>query len=109
MDEELRAFLTQQFEAFQRRLDERFETAERRLARTLDERFEDAKHLLGVLSEDLRSQVQTVAEGHLVLQRQIRELRDENEAAHRDIIGGVKLVYTEIDRRLSRLESRTHE
>ncbi|MBI2015450.1 MAG: hypothetical protein HYV94_11425 [Candidatus Rokubacteria bacterium] len=104
MDPELTTFLTdrfaevdRQFTEVGRRFDEvhrqfdevhrRLEGVDRRLDghdqrfdaldRKIDEKFEEAKRYFGVLAEDLRGQLQTVAEGHLELDRRVTRLERE--------------------------------
>lgn len=125
MDEELIAFLSERFDDAQRRLeasfdqrfadvqhrlevsfDRRFDDAQRRLEASFDQRFEDAKRHFGVIAESLRNDVRLIAEGHRGLERELREFRRENDAAHREIIGAIGLSHAGLDRRVTRLESR---
>ena len=42
--------------------------------RKIDEKFEEAKRHFGVLAEDLRDDIRTVADGHLGLDRRVAKL-----------------------------------
>jgi len=69
MDQELVQYLNERFAGVDRRfeqIDRRFEQVDRQFAemrQEMNERFEEAKRHSGVLIEDLRYQVQLVAEG----------------------------------------------
>lgn len=75
------------------------------LAALLNQRFEDTRRHFDVVAEALRGDIRAVAEGHLGLGRQLQALREENDAAHREILSAIKFSYAEIDRRISLLES----
>lgn len=77
------------------------------LAAFLNQRFEETRRHFDVVAEGLRGEIRVVAEGHLGLGRQLQELREENESAHREILSAIKFSYAELDRRISRLESIT--
>jgi exonuclease VII large subunit len=104
------ASLDQRFEETQRRLeasfDQRFDAVQQRLEASFDQRFEDAKRHFGVIAESLRNDVRLIAEGHRGLERELRELRRENDTAHREIIATVRLSHAGLDRRVTGLESR---
>lgn len=61
---------------------------------------------LGTLVEGLRGEVHVIAEGHVGLNRQLQDLRTENDAAHREILATIKLSHRDLDRRVTRLESK---
>ena len=79
------------------------------LAAFLNQQFEETRRHFGVVAEGLRGEVRAVAEGHLGLGRQLQDMREENESAHREILAAIKFSYAELDRRISRLESSTAE
>lgn len=61
---------------------------------------------LGTLVEGLRDEVHTIAEGHVGLDRELQELRRENDAAHRRILATIRLSHRAVNRRVTRLERR---
>lgn len=73
---------------------------------TLGRQVADTRMDLGTLIEGLRDEVHAIAEGHVGLNRQLQELRQENEAAHREILTTIRLTYRDLDRRVTRFESR---
>lgn len=121
MDEELRIFLTEQFGALRREIDQRFDGVDQRFAgidqqfaelrRELDGRFAEIRRHFDVIGEGLRADIRLVAEGHALLREELRtevqELRRESEAEHRETRAAIKFSYTELDRRLTRLEALT--
>jgi len=46
-----------------------------------------------VVAEGLRNDIRQVAEGHEVIRNEIHTLREENEAAHREILSAIKFSY----------------
>ena len=68
----------------------------------------DILHQFRVISEDLTTKVQQVAEGVSNLDekfdRRLDELTSVNESQHRDILAAIKFSYAELDRRLTTLE-----
>lgn len=120
MDEQLVAFLNERFEDAQRRLeasfdqrfadvqrrletsfDQRFDAVQQRLEASFDQRFADAKRHFGVIAESLRNDVHLIAEGDRGLERELRDFRRENDAAHREIIATVRLLHAGLDRRVT--------
>jgi predicted nucleic acid-binding Zn-ribbon protein len=101
-DEMRRGFaaMNQRFEAIDRRfeaIDQRFEAVDRRFEvvdrrfDAIEERFTDKIRENGVLIEDLRTQIQAVAEGGRVNERAIERLRGEMHERFREneiIVGG---------------------
>ena len=79
------------------------------VAAFLNQRFEETRRHFDVVAEGLRGEIRVVAEGQIGLARQLQELREENEGAHREILSAIRFSYAELDRRISRLESRTVE
>ena len=66
--------------------------------------MDELKRHFGVVGEALRGEFHQVAEGHDAIRREIRELREENEAAHRDLNASIKFIYGDVDRRVRILE-----
>ena len=73
----------------------------------LSQRFEETRRHFDVVAEGLRGEIRVGAKGHLGLGRQLQALREENDAAHQEILSAIKFSYAELDRRISRLESLT--
>ena len=101
------------------KMDERFENMDTRFEK-IDEQFkkvdsrftefrEDIVHQFHIISEDVISKVQLVAEGVATLNekfdRRIGELEKKNEEQHKDILAAVKFSYAELDRRITTLEA----
>ena len=126
MDQELAAFLSERFDEINRRfddvyrrfdaIDQRFDMVDRRfdavdqrfgeVDRKIDEKFEGAKRHFGVLAEGLEGKIALIAEGHLVLQRQLQEHVEQNQAEHRETVALLTSSYGDLDRRVTRLEPR---
>lgn len=124
MDDELREFLNERFEAIDRRfagMDQRFADIDRRFA-TVDQPFAELRHELtvridgvrndvGVIVEGQREQIRLSAEGHSVLVARVdrleQTLTQAIESMGREILAAVKFSYAELDRRLTRLEALT--
>lgn len=102
-----------------KKIDDRFEKIDSRFEK-IDERFdkvdarfvefrEDIIHQFHVISEDVISKVQLVAEGVATLNekfdRRLDELEKKNEEQHKDILAAVKFSYAELDRRITALEA----
>lgn len=70
--------------------------------------IEEIKRHFGVIAEGLEHKIQLVAEGVANLNekfdREMTSLREENEAAHREILSAIKFSYAELDRRIRVLE-----
>jgi hypothetical protein len=62
MDQELVQYLEERFQ----NIDERFQRQEHRLLEKMDIRFEEVKRHTGILAEELRREVQLVAEGFAI-------------------------------------------
>jgi len=115
MDAELTAFLTQRFDEIGRQfvlvdqrfieVNRRFETMDRRFD-AMDQRLDRTRTEFGALVERLRDEVHQIAEGHALLDRKLDRFRDENETAHREILGLLRGSHRDLDHRVSRLESR---
>lgn len=126
MDQELAAFLSERFDEINRRFDDvyrrfdaidqrfdmvdrRFDAVDRRFGevdRKIDEKFEEAKRHFGVLAEGLEGKIALIAEGPLVLQRQLQEHVEQNQAEHRETVALLTSSYGDLDRRVTRLEPR---
>ncbi len=84
------------------------EITERQFVDILNDIKGDILHQFRVISEDLTTKVQQVAEGVSNLNekfdRRLDELAGVNESQHRDILAAIKFSYAELDRRLTTLE-----
>jgi archaellum component FlaC len=83
------------------KIDGRFEKIESQLV----EFREDIIHRFHVISEDVISKVQLVAEGVANLNEKLDRHIEENERGHKDILAAIKFSYAELDRRITNLES----
>ena len=63
----------------------------------------------GVLLEALRAQVQQLAEAHAMLDERVERYRREHEVAHREILTLLRTSYQDLERRVTRLETRIGE
>jgi chromosome segregation ATPase len=86
----------------------RFEKIDSRFAQ-VDSRFiefrEDIIHQFHVISEDVISKVQLVAEGVANLNEKLDRHIDENQREHKDILAAIKFSYAELDKRITVLET----
>lgn len=69
-----------------------------------NEELEQIKHHFSVVAEGLELKIELVAEGHGLLREEIRAFRDESRENLGELRSIIKLSYTEIDQRFSRLE-----
>jgi chromosome condensin MukBEF ATPase and DNA-binding subunit MukB len=85
-----------------------FEKIDSRFAQ-IDSRFiefrEDIIHQFHVISEDVISKVQLVAEGVANLNEKLDRHIDENQREHKDILAAIKFSYAELDKRMTVLET----
>ena len=70
---------------------------------------EEIVHEFHVVSEGLGDQIKLVAEGHSVLVERLDRIEKENERQHLETRSMVKLSFSELDRRISDLESQMKE
>ena len=78
MDQELVQYLEERFQNIDKRfehIDERFQRQEHRLLEKMDVRFEEVKRHTGILAEDLRKEVQLVAES-LAMHIQVQHVQE---------------------------------
>ena len=106
-----------------KKIDDRFEKIDNQFAK-IDSRFEqvesrftefkeDIIHQFHVISEDVISKVQLVAEGVATLNGKLDRHIDENhrqfKETREEILAAVKFSYAELDRRISTLEAEMEE
>jgi chromosome segregation ATPase len=60
----------------------------------------------GILLEALRDQVQQLAEAHAMLDPRVERYRREHEVAHQEILVLLRTSYQDLERRVTRLETR---
>lgn len=105
------ADVQQEFVAVHRHLDsldERVQAVDERV-QALDGRVQavdERGRRDGVLLEDLRDDVHQLAEAHVLLDQRVERYRQENEAAHTEILVLLRTSYRDLDRRVTRLEER---
>jgi hypothetical protein len=73
--------------------------------RRIDSTDEHLRHH-GVLLEHLRDDLRQLAEAHVLLDQRVERCRQENDAAHGDILALIRTSYARMDRRVARLEER---
>ena len=71
-----------------------------------DKAVEAIKRHFDVVAESLGQDIKLIAEGHGILNGKIDEFRKENAKAHEEILSAVKFSYAELDRRLVGLENK---
>lgn len=94
MDQELVDFLEQRFETSERRMQEHLRTETRQTH---------------VLIEDLRGQMQLVAEGVVGHEQKLERFREEVAEEFRDTKALLRLSYTDLEHRMKGLEARVEE
>ena len=63
----------------------------------------------GVMLEALRDEVHQLAEAHVMLAERVERYRQEHDVAHQEILVILRASYADLDRRVTRLESRIEE
>jgi uncharacterized small protein (DUF1192 family) len=75
----------------------------------IDSRFigfkEDLVHQFHIISQDLISKVQLVAEGVATLNEKLDRHIDENRREHKEIVAAIKFSYAELDKRITTLKT----
>ena len=89
-------------------IDSKFEQFDNRFTQ-MDSRFtefrEDIVHQFHIISEDVISKVQLVAEGVANLNEKLDRHADENRKDHMETVAAIKFSYAELDRRITNLEA----
>lgn len=117
MDAELRAYLERldendrRLEAAVARIDSRLDENDRRLeavAARVDSRFDETGRHFDVVAEGMRADTRLVAEGVSSLSERVdrleHNLREEIRETRRDLTALLTASYTDLDRRVRRLE-----
>ena len=97
------------FTGFEKRQDEKFKALEERMDQkmtSLEVRVIDQFH---IISEGLMDQINLLAEGHTGIVERLDRIEKENERQHLETRALVKLSFSELDRRLTDLESQMKE
>jgi hypothetical protein len=98
-----------ELEGLEERGDSRFKDFEERVdakLKNLEERVVDQFH---IISEGLVDQIKLLAEGHAGIIERLTLMEKENERQHLETRSLVKLSFTEMDRRLTDLETQMKE
>ena len=90
--------LEQVFKGFEKRQDEKMKAFEKRVV--------DQFH---IISEGLVDQIKLLAEGHAGIIERLTLMEKENERQHQETRSLVKLSFTELDQRLTNLETQMKE
>ena len=90
--------LEQAFKGFEKRRDEKMKTFEKRVV--------DQFH---IISEGLIDQIKLLAKGHERIIERLQLMQKENERQHQETRSLVKLSFTELDQRLTNLETQMKE
>ena len=93
------------FTGFEKRQDGKFKALEERMDQkmtSLEVRVIDQFH---IISEGLMDQINLLAEGHTGIVERLDRIEKENERQHLETRALVKLSFSELDRRLTDLES----
>jgi phage shock protein A len=89
-------------------IDKGFEKIDQQFER-IDSRFgefrEEVIHQFHIISEDVISKVQLVAEGVANLNEKLDRHADENRKDHMETVAAIKFSYAELDRRITNLEA----
>jgi hypothetical protein len=98
-----------ELDGLDKRVDSRFKELERRVdakLKNLEERVVSQFH---IISEGLVDQIKLLAEGHAGIIERLTLMEKENERQHLETRSLVKLSFTELDRRLTGLETQMKE
>jgi len=101
--------LEELFTGFEKRQDDKFKGVEDRVdgkLKGLEDRVVNQFH---IIAEGLTDQIKLLAEGHTGIITRIDRTEKENERQHLETRALVKLSFSELDRRLSDLESQMKE
>ena len=97
------------FTGFEKRQDEKLSALEGRMDlkfKGLEERVVNQFH---IISEGLMDHIKLLAKGHVGIVERLDRMEKENERQHLETRALIKLSFSELDRRLSDLESQMKE
>lgn len=90
-------------------VDSKFKGLEGRVDSKLKNLEERVVNQFHIISEGLIDQIKLLAEGHAGIVKRLDSMEKENERQHQETRALVKLSFTELDRRLTSLESQMKE
>jgi len=97
------------FIGFEKRQDEKFQSVENRMDlkfKGLEERVVNQFH---IISEGVVDHIKLLAEGHAGIVERLDRMEKENERQHLETRSLIKLSFSELDRRLTDLESQVKD
>jgi hypothetical protein len=98
-----------ELKGIEERVDSRFKDFEERVDLKLKNLGERVVNQLHIISEGLIDQIKLLAEGHAGIIERLTLMEKENERQHLETRSLVKLSFTEMDRRLTDLETQMKE
>jgi hypothetical protein len=101
--------LEQIFTGFEKRQDEKFKAFEGRMDLKLKDLEGGVVNQFHIISEGLMDHIKLLAEGHVGIVERLDRFERENERQHLETRALIKLSFSELDRRLSDLESQVKE
>ena len=110
--QELKAFLERQLADIHRRfdtVDQRFDAVDQRFLEAreyTDAKFAEARRHLDVTAEQLRDDVQKIAEGHESLRQNMARVERRIDRLQDELVAIVETSFKELDDRVRRIEDR---
>ena len=101
--------LEQIFTGFEKRQDEKFKAFEGRMDLKLKDLEGGVLNQFHIISEGLVDHIKLLAEGDVGIVERFDRIERENERQHLETRALIKLSFSELDRRLSDLESQVKE
>ena len=101
--------LEQIFTGFEKRQDEKFKAFEGRMDLKLKDLEGGVVNQFHIISEGLMDHIKLLAEGDVEIVERFDRIERENERQHLETRALIKLSFSELDRRLSDLESQVKE
>jgi hypothetical protein len=101
--------LEQIFTGFEKRQDEKFKAFEGRMDLKLKDLEGGVVNQFHIISEGLMDHIKLLAEGDVGIVERFDRIERENERQHLETRALIKLSFSELDRRLSDLESQVKE
>jgi hypothetical protein len=101
--------LEQIFTGFEKRQDEKFKAFEGRMDLKLKDLEGGVVNQFHIISEGLMDHIKLLAEGHVGIVERLDRIERESERQHLETRALIKLSFSELDRRLSDLESQVKE
>jgi hypothetical protein len=101
--------LEQIFTGFEKRQDEKFKAFEGHVDLKLKDLEGGVVNQFHIISEGLMDHIKLLAEGHVGIVERLDRIERKNERQHLETRALIKLSFSELDRRLSDLESQVKE